>query len=177
MAKSTHASSENLFSISAASEALNRSRRTIAKGAGECEAGGDPERVEALENGRHHRGSEHTHRSAADHPIYNGGALTGLAAETALAFEKYDQAFDEMVELPSVSERRAATYRLAALAEEAFAEHDRDVDGGLHPEHVELKGQRVCQLLVLGLEGPCGWTSSQAWEWFNADDGKDSEAA
>jgi hypothetical protein len=108
---------------------------------------------------------------------YNGGALTGLAAETALAFEKYDQAFDEMVELPSVSERRAATYRLAALAEEAFAEHDRDVDGGPHPEHVELKGQRVCQLLVLGLEGPCGWTSSQAWEWFNADDGKDSEAA
>jgi len=113
----------------------------------------------------------------------NGGgngsvAMTTIADQTEGAFERYHAAEAAMRALPTLAARRKAAHELVLIAREALRlMHARDVDCDLHPEHVELKNQAIALLVVRGLEGPCGWSHSQAWDCFNADDGEDSEAA
>jgi hypothetical protein len=132
MTKAKRGSDENLFSVSGAADALNRSRRTVAKAL----AGVKPDAVRSgLALWRMSRIIEAVN-TRTEAPLFtrsrNGNAvLTGLAAEAALAFEKFDLAYDEMVELPTLEARRTAASALAALAKEALSlMRDRDESGG-----------------------------------------------
>ena len=164
MAKSARGSSEDLFSISGGSEALSSARRTIAKAL----AGVKPDAVRnGLKLWRMRTIIENVNRRT-EAPILttattSGSVLTGVAADTERAFRRYDAAYDAMCALPSLAARRAAAHQLEPLLREALSlMHDRDVECDLHPEHIELKNDRVRQLMTLGLEGPCEWSHSQA---------------
>ena len=165
---------DGLFSISAASDLLNRSRRTITRAL----IGVRPDMIKSgLKLWRLARIITAVNENTAA-PLLTKSGGGALAAETEAAFERYHAAEAEMRALPTIAARRAAAPELALMAKEALElMHDRDVACDLHPEHVELKNQAVTLLIVKGLEAVCEWTHSQAWDCFNADDGEDSEAA
>jgi hypothetical protein len=182
MAISTRQSSENLFSISAASEILRRSRRTIAHAL-------QGVRPSAIKSGL----KLWTMQTIIDavnnntqapiltkHRDGNGSVvvMTGVAAETEAAFERYHAAEAAMCALPTLAARRGAAHELVLIAKEALElMHDRDVEADLHPEHLELKNQAVTLLVIRGLESACEWPHSQAWDCFNGPDVEDGEAA
>jgi hypothetical protein len=180
MAKSARGSSENLFSISGAADALNRSRRTVTKALANVKPAAIrhglklwriADIIAAINN---HTEAPLITRSR------NGGSevLTGLAAEAAVAFEAYDRAYDALKALPTLQARRAAARRLQPLFSEAIQlMRDRDRDAGLHPEHVDLKADKVAFLMVRNVEGPCRWSLDEAWGAMYPDDGEDEEAA
>jgi hypothetical protein len=170
------------FSINRLSVMLDVDRQTMVRALKDTPADAGTERkplyrvstaVTALDQ---HRGKPDRRRKPG-----NGRTevLSGTAAaEAAVAFERYDVAYDAMTKLPTLQARRDAAYKLQPLAKQMLElMHSRDVECDLHPEHVELKNQAVTLLLVKGLESPCEWSHSQAWGCFNADDGEDTEAA
>ena len=177
MAKPARGSSENLFSISAASDALKRSRRTITKALASVK----PAAVRSgLKLWRMADIIDAVNRNTQV-PILTTArqgneVLSGIAAETFFAFERYDAAMKAMESLPTLAERRKAAHALEPIVREALdLMRQRDVDAGLHPEHVELKNDRVLLLMVRGLEGACEWTSGEAWACL--DPGEDDAAA
>jgi hypothetical protein len=181
MAKSKRGSSENLFSISAASTALNRARRTISR----AMDGVAPDAVRhGLKLWRMQKIVDNVNRKTQA-PILEtvqagSTVLTGLAAQTVLAFQAYDRAQAKLEGLESVEARRAfARAELGPLCREAISlMRQRDQDSGLHEEHVSLRGDRIYALMVRGIEGPCNWTSSEAWSVLDqGDDDQGDEAA
>jgi hypothetical protein len=182
MAKSARGSSEDLFSISAAADALDRTRRTVTRAL----EGVKPDKVQSgLKLWRMKRIIEAVNSNTqapimTRHRTGNNGEVTvlrGVAAETEEAFERYHAAEDAMRALPTLAARRKAAAEVALLAKEALSlMHDRDVEADLHPEHVELKNQAVTLLIVKGLEGPCEWSHSEAWDAFNGPDAEDEAA-
>jgi hypothetical protein len=180
-AKVKRGSDENLFSISGASTALNRSRRTIAKAL----EGVKPDavrsglalwkmqRIISAIDSRTMAPITRQHRSGDGSIV----VLRGVAAECEQAFERYKEAEEAMAALPTLAAKRKAAHEVAELAKEALAlMHDRDTECGLHPEHVDLKNQAVLLLVIRGLESVCEWSHSQAWACYNGPD-VDDEAA
>jgi hypothetical protein len=176
MAKSKRGSDANLFSISGASDALSRSRRTITRAL----SGIAPDAVRSgLKLWRMQRiiDAVNTRTQAPILTTRQGGVLTGIDAETELAFQAHDAAFDAMAKLPTLAGRRRAARGLAPLAKEALElMRERDAGAGLHPEHVALKGERVFQLIMLGVRGPCKWSQNEAWHCYNPPSADDEAA-
>jgi hypothetical protein len=180
VAKSKRGSSENLFSISGASEALNRSRRTITRAmanipADKIESGlklWTMAKIVAAVNANTQAPILTTARNGSE-------VLTGLAAETHIAFEAYHAAEDRLTKLPTVEERRAAAPEVAALARAGLdLMRQRDTDSNLHPEHVNLRNDTLRLLVVRGLESLCEWTHVEAWACVDPClDDEDEEAA
>jgi hypothetical protein len=181
MAKSTkpkRGSDENLFSVSGASDAIGRSRRTISKAL----AGVKPDAVRS--------GlamwkmatiirciNERTEAPLITRSSNGNEVLTGIAAETMIAFDRFDAAYDALKALPTLTGRRAAAKKLQPLFREAIdLMRDRD-KGLLHPEHADLKADKVAFLMVRGFEGPCGWSLDQAWAAMYGGDEDETEAA
>jgi hypothetical protein len=169
------------FSVNRLSVMLDCDRQTMVRALKDTPADAGTERkplfrvstaVAALDQ---HRGKPDRRRKPG-----NGRTevMSGTAAEAAVAFERYDVAYDAMTKLPTLQARRDAAYKLQPLAKQMLElMHDRDVECDLHPEHVDLKNQAVTLLLVKGLESPCEWPHSQAWDCFNGPDTEDEEAA
>jgi hypothetical protein len=168
------------FSINRLSVMLDCDRQTMVRALKDTPADAGTERkplfrvstaVTALNQ---HRGKPDRRRKPGDGRTE---VLNGTAAEAAVAFERYDVAYDAMTKLPTLQARRDAAYKLQPLAKQMLElMHDRDVEADLHPEHVELKNQAVTLLIVKGLETPCSWSHSEAWNYFNGPDVEDEEA-
>jgi hypothetical protein len=180
MAKSKRGSSENLFSISGASEALGRSRRTITRALADVQA-------DAVRSGlklwRMQKiiAAVNTRTAAPILETVQQGSqvLTGLAAQTAIAFEAYDEAQAKMEGLKSVEARRAfARAELGPVCREAISlMRQRDTESGLHEEHVSLRGDRIYALMVRAIEIPCDMTLSEAWGVLDQGGNEEDEAA
>jgi hypothetical protein len=161
MAKSPRASSEDLFSISGASDALGRSRRTVAKAL----AGVKPAVkrsglklwrmktiISAINN--------NTEAPLITRVTGEGKVLTGIAAECAIKFEEWDAAYEVMKALPTLAARRAAAHKMRPLFEECLETmRERDTSFNLDPEHVELRNNQVRLLMMRCFEEACKWTS------------------
>jgi len=177
MAKSARASSENLFSISAASEIL---RRTITHA-----LQGVP--ADAIRSGLKLWAMQKivdAVNSSAQAPILEtvvrgSQVLTGLAAQTAIAFDAYHRAQEKMEGLKSVEARRwMARDEIGPLCREALSlMRQRDTEAGLHEEHVMLRFDSLYRLMVRSVEGPCKWSSVEGWAALDPVDEDDEEAA
>jgi hypothetical protein len=180
MPKSARGSSQDLFSINGAAEALGRTRRTISRA-----LHGIPPDV--TRSGLRlwsmkkiiHAVNTRTMAPILETARHGDQVLTGVAAQTALAFEAYDRAQAKMEALESVAERRAfAREELGPVCREALGlMRQRDQNSGLHEEHVSLRGDRIYALMVRAIEGPCSMTTSEAWGLLDSGDDLGDEAA
>jgi hypothetical protein len=172
-------SDANLFSISGASEALNRSRRTISHALQGVPADAIRHGLKLWTMKKIVAALNNTQVPVLETVRQGDQVLTGLAAQTVLAFEAYERAEDKMQGLKSVeARRRMARDEVAPLGREAIAlMRDRDTESGLHPEHVQLRGDTIFRLMVRGLEYHCDWNSLQAWGVLDPGEDEDGEAA
>jgi len=180
MPKSARGSSENLFSINGAAEALGRTRRTISRALADIPADAvrsglklwTMKKIIAAVN-------ERTQAPVLETARQGSSVLTGKAAECAVAFQRFDEADAAMRRLESLTARRAAAHDLAPLLREAIElMAERDLGNGLDPEHVELRGDKIRLLCTRGLERPCQWNFDQAWHCLvSQGDDEEDEAA
>jgi hypothetical protein len=104
--------------------------------------------------------------------VGNGDDLTD---QCDAAFKEFDRRFDEMKALPTLPARRAAAIKLYPLIEETIRKMKaRDAADDLHPDHVDLRGDRIFFLVMIGFETPCSWTRTEVWEHLIPDEEDDS---
>jgi len=180
MPKSARGSSEDLFSVNGAAEALGRTRRTISRALHGIPADATRSGLRLWSMKKIIRAVNERTSAPIFETVQQGSqVLTGLAAQTAIAFEAYDKAYARMQQLATVDERRIfAREELGPLCREAIElMRQRDQDCGLHEEHVSLRGDRVYALMVRAIEGPCNMTTSEAWGLLDSGDDEEDEAA
>jgi hypothetical protein len=178
MAKSARASSENLFSVSGASEATGRSRRTVLKALANV-------RPDAIRSGLRLWSMKKVISAINNYteaPLLTAGSVSG---ELQPLFDQLDAADAEMRRIGSLKGRRAyARETLLPLLHEVDAAMRAD---GRACGEQELLTQLRCDqhlrvFLVSGLgpqaTGGCDWSPEQCWDAYNAgDDGEDEEEA
>jgi hypothetical protein len=160
---------QNHLSVNAASEMLERTRRTIKRALRHVppdshERGQPrwrlPKIIEALES------------SGA--PMTQPGHVgTGdqLADQCTAAFAQFDAAFEKMESLPTLAARRAAAIKLYPMIQETIRKMKaRDTAYNLHPEHVDLLGDRIFLLMMVGFCTPCSWSKDQVWKNLMPDE-------
>jgi hypothetical protein len=167
MAKSRRGSDENLFSISGASEALGRSRRTITRALN----GVKPDAVRSgLALWRMQVIIENVNEKtqAPILPTGTAGEHAQLANDAEEAFAEFDAGMEALVNLKTLAARRAAAHQMVPLLN-AVTEtmEQRDLADDLHPEHASLRAQNVWRLCLRGFQLHCKWTGSEAWHVFN----------
>ena len=169
MAISKRGSDEDLFSISGASEALGRARRTISH----AMKGVAPD---ALRHGlslwRMQKIIEmvNTRTKAPILTTNTEGALTQLCADASEAFQEFDNAWEQLMKLKTLAARRAATRKLVPLLKTVCETMlSRDLADNLHPEHAELRSQSVYRLSLRGFEHHCQWSPNETWDVFNSE--------
>jgi hypothetical protein len=160
------------FSISGASDALQRTRRTITRALW----GTNPDSVD-------HGVAKWAMRTIIDcvnrrtqAPILNNntrGAQSDLAIEAEEAFAEFDFAMDALIKLKTVEERRAAGRKMGKdglLANVCSTMLARDLADGLDDEHAHLRSENVWRLCLQGFKLHCEWTGLEAWPIFNAEE-------
>jgi hypothetical protein len=179
MAKSARQSSDGLFSVSASSEILGRSRRTISHAL----QGVKPDAIRSgLKLWKMKRIVEAIN-SNTQAPILTSSAVSG---ELQALFDQLNEADARMRRMESLKDRRAfARQTLLPLLHEV--DREMRLDGKQCGELEMLTGLRCDQhlrvFLVAGLgpdaTGGCDWTHDEAWSAYNAagDDGEEDEAA
>jgi len=177
MAKSARQSSDGLFSVSASSEILGRSRRTISHAL----QGVKPDAIRSgLKLWRMKRIVQAINANTQA-PILTGASQNG---DLQRLFDQLNEADHEMRGIESLEGRRAyARETLLPLLHEV----DREMrsDGRANGEQPELTDFRcdkhLLVFLVSGLgpdaTGGCDWSPSQCWDAYNAGDDHDDEAA
>jgi hypothetical protein len=151
-------SSPDLFSISAAADALSRSRRTVTRAL----RGIKPD---AVESGLA-KWSMKTIISAIDRnteaPINNPRTMSfdvaALDGEFKSAFDLFNVALEAMIAAKTLAKRRALAPAIGPLlceARELMLE--RDIADGLHLEHAELRAERLYTLALATMERECDW--------------------
>jgi hypothetical protein len=158
------------FSISGASEVLQRSRRTITRAL----RGVKPD---SIDKGGVAKWALRTIVDCVNRktqaPILNAnsrGDQSELAAEAEEAFKKFDVAMDALMKLKTVEERRAAGRWMGKenlLANVCSTMLERDLADGLDDEHAHLRSQNVYMLCMQGFKLHCQWTGLEAWPIFN----------
>jgi len=154
------------FSVNAASEALERDRRTIVKALRHVapdsfEGGGKkhprwklPTIIAALATLEAPKATKATGQSDGD----------AYDAQWRAANEAFDREFEKLKKLPTLAQRRAKALEVGDIINSGTAALlARDKADGLDPEHAELRAQRLFFLAVTGLCTPCGWSRDQAW--------------
>jgi hypothetical protein len=159
-----------LFSAFAASELLGRDRQTLVR----CLRNVPPDGKEknqprwkmstiftAME--RHNRANEG-----------NGGSNNYTNANSSNApnppeYSQFDTAFAALEALSTLPARRKAAIAImpklhAMIA--ALVVQGRD--GDEHPQHTQLRGERVYQLMMAGFQSPCQWSHDQVWQNLNS---------
>jgi hypothetical protein len=170
-------SSPDLFSISAAADALSRSRRTVTRALKNI-------KPDAVESGLA-KWSMKTIISAIDKntqaPINNPRAMShdvaGLENECNAAFELFDVAFEAMIAAKPLAKRRALASAVGPLLRDARELMlERDIADGLHEEHAALRSERIYTLTLHTMERICDWRGSMsAFNILNRED--EAEAA
>jgi hypothetical protein len=170
-------SSPDLFSISAAADALSRSRRTVTRALKNI-------KPDAVESGLA-KWSMKTIISAIDKntqaPINNPRMMSkdvaALDAECMDAFALYDVALEAMLAAKTLAKRRALAPAIGPLlrgARELMLE--RDLVDTLHEEHAALRGEKIYTLTLHLMEQACEWHGSMsAFNILNSED--EAEAA
>jgi len=178
MAKTKRGSDENLFSVSGASDAIGRSRRTVAKALANVK----PDAIRSgLKLWSMHKVIEAVNRNT-EAPLITkpdgGTVLTGVAAQTAIAFEEWDKAYEAMKALPTLAARRAAAHKMRPLYNEALElMRERDTGYNLDPEHVQLRYDHIGNLMKRCFEDACKWTSLEAMIAMEGGDDETEDAA
>jgi hypothetical protein len=171
--KPKRGSDQDLFSISGASVALNRTRRTVSRAMHNIK----PEVTRSgLGLWRMQTIVDALNRSQV--PILtNKGDTSRLAAEASTAYAEYEAAAEAMEALKTVAARRAAAHKLVPLVDAVVATmRSRDVHDGLHPEHAALRANAVWRLALKCCQLHCNWPNSEVWHAFNHE-AEDEEAA
>jgi hypothetical protein len=178
MSKSKRASSENLFSISAASDVLGRSRRTVTKAL----AGVRPAAIRSGLKLWRIGDIISAINENTEAPLLTAASVSG---DLQQLFDQLDDADAQMRRIDSLNGRRA-------FARQTLLPLLREVDAGMRADGKECGEQAMltqlrCDqhlrvFLVSGLgpqaTGGCDWTSSECWDAYNAgDDGEDEDAA
>jgi hypothetical protein len=152
-------SSPDLFSISAAADALSRSRRTVTRAL----RGIKPD---VIESGLA-KWSMKAIISAIDKntqaPINNPRTMSNdvaaLDVECQAAFSLYDVAFESMIAAKPLAKRRELASAIGPLLREAQELMlERDLADGLHEEHAALRSERLYTLTLHTME--------REFEWF-----------
>ena len=159
------------FSVNGASEVLEKDRRTITKALRHV----PPDAHENTKPRWRLRKILDALEASTARPEHHD-AHGVLADRCDASFVEFDRRFDEMKSTRSLAKRRKISIALAPLiAETIRLMKARDTADGLHPDHVDLKGDRVFALLMVGFCAPCQWSREQAWEHLDAsaDDGPD----
>lgn len=188
-AKVKRGSDENLFSISGAADALNRARRTIERALQGVPAAEVRSGLKLWAMSTIVRCLDERAQAPITKPFITNGrngepqVLVGVAAQCAIAFERYDKAQDKLQAIKTIEARRTfVRAELGPICREAIElMRQRDTANGLHEEHVQLRGEQIYRLMVRDVEGPCDWTDEQAWGVLDpprpGDDDYDSAAA
>jgi hypothetical protein len=156
---------QNHLSVNAASEMLERARRTIKRALRNTppdshERGQPRWRLPVIIQALQSSGAPMTEPRPA-----SGNGDDWLEQECAAAFEKFDRAAAAMEKLPTLVRRRARSVELGELANDCIVKmRARDEATDLHPQHVDLRGQEVLRLMMWGLCGPCQWTKEEVWK-------------
>jgi hypothetical protein len=104
------------------------------------------------------------HNRAKDAGSGHSGATTANPPEYA----DYDRSFAALEALPTVEARREAAIKLMPLLHIMIAAlRKQGHEVGQHPEHVNLRGDRVYQLMMLGFQRPCEWSHDEVWHKLN----------
>jgi hypothetical protein len=173
MAKSARASSENLFSISAASDALKRSRRTITK---------------ALTNVRPsstRHGLKLWKMADIIEAVNRNTMAPVLLASSASVngdlqdmFDGHALAEERMRALPTLEARRkAARAMIPPIVEMDKATRQAGIANGQDSDFVHLRCDAMLRLCARGIEGPTEWSHDQVWEMLCLEQGKDEGEA
>jgi hypothetical protein len=97
-----------------------------------------------------------------------GSGNSGAAVANPPEYAAYDRAFDKLEALPTLPARRKAAIAIMPMLHGMIAAlRKQGHEVSQHPEHVELRGDRVYQLMMLGFQGPCEWTHDQVWANLN----------
>ncbi len=169
MAKSKRGSDENLFSITGASEALGRSRRTITRALKNVK----PDTVRSglalwrmqviIEN-------VNTQTQAPILSAGTAGEQTQLANDAEEAFAAFDASMEALTNLKTLAARRNAARKMLPLLNAMIETmEERDLADDLHPEHASLRAQNVWRLCLRGFQHHCKWTGSEVWHVFNPE--------
>ncbi len=151
-------SSPDLFSISAAADALSRSRRTVTRAL----RGIEPD---VIQSGLA-KWSMKTIISATDkntqapinHPLSMSSEVEELDRETKAAFALLDVAFEEMIAAKPLAKRRLLAHKIGPLLSEARElMRERDTADDLHEEHVSLRNERIYSFTLHIMERVCDW--------------------
>ena len=171
-------SSPDLFSISAASDALSRSRRTVTRAL----RGIQPEVVQSGLA----KWSMKTIISAIDRktqaPINNPHSMSTevgeLDSECKAAFVLFDAAFEAMIAAESLATRRALAPKIGPLLRDALElMQERDLADGLHEEHAALRTERIYSLTLHTMERKCDWRGTMtAFNILNAAESAEEAA-
>jgi hypothetical protein len=170
-------SDANLFSISGASEALNRSRRTISRAL----AGVKPDaKRHGLSLWKMGTIVENVNRKTQA-PILSTASQNG---DLQRMFSQLDEADHEMRGIESLEGRRAyARETLLPLLREVDQAMRADGRANGEPEMLtDLRCDQHLRVFLLAGLGPdasnsCNWSASEAWNAYNAGDGEEDEAA
>lgn len=156
---------QNHLSVNAASELLERTRRTIKRAlrhvAPDSHERGQPrwrlpKIIRALE----------TSGAPMTQPRHVGSAGQ-LADRCDALFAEFDAAFGKLKALPTLPARREAAIKLYPAIDEIMrAMRERDAADGLHEDFVYLRADRVFNLILLGFGGPCQWTRDEVWRYL-----------
>jgi hypothetical protein len=156
---------QNHLSVSAASEVLERSRRTVKRALRgvppDSHERGQPRwRLPVIIQALQGTGAPMVQPRAA-----SGDGDDRLDQECRTAFEKFDLAVAAMEKMLTLAQRRARAVELGAVAAEAVRKmRARDESTGLHEQHIDLRAQEVLRLMVWGFCAPCQWSKEEVWK-------------
>ena len=151
-------SSPDLFSISAAADALSRSRRTVTRAL----RGIKPDVIQSgLSKWTMKRIISVIDRNTQA-PITNPNSMSSevseLDNECRAAFALFDVAFEAMIAAKPLAKRRALAPRIGPLLHDARELMlERDLADGLHEEHAALRSERIYTLALHTIEAKCEW--------------------
>jgi hypothetical protein len=171
-------SSPDLFSVSAAADALSRSRRTVTRAL----RGIKPDVVQSGLA----KWTMKTIISAIDKntqaPINNPRTMSNdvatLDAEFKSAFALFNVALEAMIAGKALAARRALAPAVGPLLDEARAlMRERDTADGLHEEHVSLRGDQIYSFVLHTMENVCDWRGTMnAFDILNGPEAADEAA-
>ena len=151
-------SSPDLFSISAASEALSRSRRTVSRALRNI-------KPDVVESGlakwsmkKIISAIDRNTQAPINDPRTMSNEVSELDRETRAAFKAFDEALEAMMKAKLLAKRRELAAALGPLLAEARQlMQERDTADELHPEHVELRSERIFSITLKTIEHCCDW--------------------
>ncbi len=151
-------SSPDLFSISAAADALSRTRRTVTRALKNVKPDAVQSGLAKWSMKKIIAAIDRNTQAPINDPRTMSNEVSELDRETKAAFDVFDEAFEAMLKAKSLAKRRELAARLGPmLAEARQLMEERDTADGLHPEHVSLRSERIYQITLKTIEHSCDW--------------------